>query len=308
MAGDGRLGLEHCLGIRRGLRHLSARMSDPASSIQLLDACGPLATLLHLSFEVGTNCNLARSHSKCPASQANRWPDTTRGPLSVADIVKTIEDARSLGFRGYVGFHYYNEPLLERGFILNVIQRSTYQRFMLWTNGLLLGRDDGEDDVLPRFDWVMISVYDWTSDGERFARLARRYPHTRIDLLQADLDDRLGIYRREPHGTVRCWRPRLDLPIDHFGNVHLCCQDWRGSVPLGNIRRDSLRDALTQSGYAGIIGSLCEAEGDSPRVCRACTARVGEDTYAAYRQRYDGGVTRPERHSGTWTRTRQRLR
>jgi len=73
---------------------------------------GPLARLRHRSFEIGTGCNLATEYADCPILQPDRWPDTALGPLTVEDILRTVDVAAALGFRGSDGFHYYNEPPL----------------------------------------------------------------------------------------------------------------------------------------------------------------------------------------------------
>jgi len=184
-----------------------------------------------------------------------------------------------LGFRGFVGFHYYNEPLLDQGAIREVIDASQYGRFMLWTNGLLLSRRVTDNDVLRLFEWVVISDYFPERNAEWLAALKQHYGDMRIDSFHATFDHRLANYDSPPHTAVQCWRQRLEIPVDHFGSVHLCCQDWKGSMGLGNIKRAPLHEILGDSAYLRTVGALRAGGGEIPSICQTCTSPLDRETY-----------------------------
>lgn len=37
-----------------------------------------------------------------------------------------------------------------------------------------------------------------------------------------------------------CMRPVWEIPIDYYGNIHLCCRHWKESYKIGNIKKDKL--------------------------------------------------------------------
>jgi hypothetical protein len=134
-----------------------------------------------------------------------------RTPLTVGQIVDTIKAAQSLGFEGFVGFHFYNEPTLYEDRIERVMSQVD-ARYMLWSNGKSTRLHD-------RFEWVFVTPYE---QGANF-------------------DDRMLNY--EGQGWDRaCWRPLIECPIDYSGRIALCCQDWRIMDFRRNYQREFCRD------------------------------------------------------------------
>ena len=154
--------------------------------------------------------------------------------------VRVADEAKALGFRGFVGFHFYNEPTLYPDFIHSVICARPELRYMLWTNG------DALDGLGELFDWV--EVTDYTSPV---------------------YDDRLGIYDNEPHAKAACYRPDVELAIDCDGGVHLCCQDWREDY--GNVIDEPLADIMAR------LEPVRQAamRGEGPDVCARCSNAQG---------------------------------
>lgn len=195
----------------------------------------------HLSIEIGPRCNLSAQHEMCPAH--NRVIDGTI--LPVDRIIDTVQTALDLGFEGFVGFHFYNEPTLYAERMSAVMDALPGARFMLWTNN--------PDFTDPRFSWVVRSDY---SD-----------PAYQFD---ARLDNYTGKHTAGP-----CWRPMLECAIDYTGRVALCCQDWKMHASGGSVALDSPADVLTEW-YAQAM--RCSV-GMTPRVCDTCRGRQSKDTY-----------------------------
>jgi hypothetical protein len=210
--------------------------------------------LLHLSFEASGRCNLASAHTWCPAH--------FRGVISTItpeQVIAAIAEAEEMGFRGWVGFHYYNEPLLSLPFIEEVMNRSDYPRFMLWTNGTLLTKK-----IAARFGWVVVTAYG------RPPRI--KHPH--LTVFPCAPDERLRNYE-SGNRTGPCWRPSVELAFDCAGQAHLCCQDWRGDTSIGSIT-DFRATAIRFLAHA----TSC-AQGRCPAVCASCHGAQSAEFYAS---------------------------
>lgn len=188
-----------------------------------------LKGIRHLSFEIGPRCNRASEHAKCPASVMKRDGESA----SVETIVETVQWALDNGFDGWVGFHYYCEPMLYVDRMQEVIDAVPEARYCLWTNGY-----NHEHPIVGRFDKIFLSDYD-NRENYPFDRRIHNYePLT-------------------PPFQGECWRPLIEVPIDYEGNIHLCCQDWRGDTAIGNFE-----DWLAKA-------EAC-VEGDLPAMCSNC--------------------------------------
>lgn len=224
-----------------------------------------------LILEISPRCNLAHEHPECPTSSAERWAgldvSNCLDEITIYCIVRRAYE--DLGFRGLVGFHYYNEPLLSRDILFPLMrrirQRLPQARFMLWTNGTQL--DKCSDEELALFEQAYVSNYHRLN----LARIERLIPNTQV--LDGSLDDRLTC-DWDQYTTGPCYRPFLEWIVDYHGNCHLCCYDWRGRACVGNVfnndlavlvqRRQSIRDAM--------IGEMGD---DTPRTCLGCSHRFG---------------------------------
>jgi hypothetical protein len=197
----------------------------------------------YLSFEAGTKCNLSHLHEWCPAHYLRREESS----IPVEVVAKAIREALALGFTGHVAFHYYNEPLLYTDWIEEVMDAVPEARYLLWTNGELMAQ---HPDVVKRFGLVVRTAY----NGEG------NFPYMP--------DTRLENYEGPQRNVAKCRRQYVEVPIDHTGEMRLCCQDWLGTATFGNITADGFTACYKRwrktadNIYAGI---------DPPGVCLTCT-------------------------------------
>jgi hypothetical protein len=86
-------------------------------------------------------------------------------------------------------------------------------------------------------------------------------------------DERIQIY--DVHPTSRpdyrpspgCQRPSIsDFPITYYGEVRMCCADYRGTVKIGNIMRDD-HDKLIDR-FIQVADQA--AAGTNHEICRNC--------------------------------------
>jgi hypothetical protein len=228
----------------------------------------------YLILENCLTCNLGKLHTKCPNMHPDRFKHLSSGK-AVPDA-KLIEIARDMyrmcGFRGRVGFHAYNEPLMNEARLWRLTDGISSEvpeaRYTLWTNGT---RWPKKPENLARFEEIHVTDYgiaDQPVDREAWRQVV---PHVQFQLWR--LDDRVTV---EPQDSLYpCRRMFTEFIVDYYGNVHLCCYDWRGVGSPGNIHTDSLTDLVKrwQAIRESISGSMMTPE--APEVCRRCAMRCG---------------------------------
>lgn len=205
--------------------------------------------ILHLSIEIGPRCNLWLQHDKCPRHLMMR----DRELLPVERIAEIIRTALDMGFGGYVGFHFYNEPTLYNHRIAQVIDLVPEARYMLITNGYAHPDE--------RIEWVYASPY----------ALGPNYPW----------DTRLRTYDSGQENSGPCWRPMVECAIDYSGQMALCCQDWMLNASPADVSEGDIRAAFE----AWMARAQSVTRGICPPVCKTCT---GRQSYEEYRSTLSG--------------------
>jgi len=218
-----------------------------------------------LIFEICRECNLGEKHALCPNQHPERYANLdTSTPLTNEKIIElAIEAYKEHEFIGYVGFHYYNEPLLEKRRILQIItavrEEVPHAKFVLWTNGTMF---DESTTWLGVFDKIVVTNY----AREKFPQLK---DHKDVTILKAALDKRIeldgGKFNKKP-----CVRPYAEFIVDYYGNVHLCCMDWKGEVEIGNVHKEPLKQLIAKrnSIRSTLIGKYCHTT--APEACKRC--------------------------------------
>lgn len=217
-------------------------------------------------FEVGNDCNLKNKHDKCPCME--RYQENKNKPLMTDDMIvdNAVKLYQEYGFKGLIGFHYYNEPLLYIDRIRRLVDRIKARidkaRFVLWTNGALLPDDCNE---LSFFDKAWVTNY----DGGNYARIRNGIPDTKIVSWQ--LDNRKKRVQKE--SDRRCRRIFSEIIFDAFGQCHICCVDWKGECKVGNLFTDELESIIYK--FKAIRKSIAHDRmtDDAPVVCKRCLGR-----------------------------------
>lgn len=222
-------------------------------------------------FEVGTGCNLGESHKAlCPNRSPERWRDNDpRRPLTDAQIIAASTALyRDHGFRGLIGFHYYNEPLLYwervRRLAEAIREREARARFVLWTNGTCVP----DDPALELFSQAHVTDYGSNHPANR-SRLLEYIPWAEIK--RPVMDQRLTA--GPSHGTAPCQRMFCELIFDAYANVHLCCHAWRGRDAIANLHDTPLGEIVSR--WRAIRDAVASRpmQDDAPNVCRQCSMR-----------------------------------
>lgn len=223
---------------------------------------------LILSMEICCACNLSGKHFSCPSGRSDRYGnlDTSR-PLTDEKICQVAAEALALGFRGYFSWHFYNEPTLAIDRIVSLIKTiraaNPEAKFLLWTNGTLIPRDNGVIKY-SHFDRIVITEYEPSQWDHVRAVCGNVY-------IQPVAFDRRIEEAQGSESLTPCYRPFNELSIDHFGNAHLCCQDWRGRVAFGNVWTDDLKSIAAR--FADLRTEIAGMTACAPEICRHCVER-----------------------------------
>lgn len=221
-----------------------------------------------LSIELGCKCNLGRIHTACPNLSSERYAhlDTSRTLNDGMIIRLATRFYREFGFTGLVAWHYYNEPLMEmdRMFYLMDLIKSAVPtaRFCLWTNGTLIPADCSR---FAAFEQIHVTSY---QEAPPKNLDALRRVRSNVQVHHNGLDKRL-------RGLVNvsdspCLRPFTEFVVDNFGNVHLCCYDWRGLASPGNIFRDGVKSCVARFQAIREAVVLDKMSPDAPEACLRC--------------------------------------
>lgn len=222
-----------------------------------------IADLRFLSLEVSNKCSLAEEHKAfCPA-RLSHLRDAP--PARDEDLVAFVKVAIKRGFHGEIGYHYYCDPLEDKTRLRKLIHEIDYQ-CVLWTNGVLLTEEDRS--WLGVFSRIVVTLHR-PRDRERLERILVPFPQAQI--CTAAYDDRLAIYNAPATWIGPCIKPdETELPVDYYGDLHLCCGDWKGQVWIGNVREpETSLDAFELAASEALEGKMelcsrCRALARSP--------------------------------------------
>lgn len=222
--------------------------------------------LLTISIEIGPKCNLKKLHSKCPAHIMKR---PANGILSIEKIVSIMDEAVKLGFKGYFAFHFYNEPLLYIERIVEIIELRANYKYLLWSNGTLVKKLMNEGFLFDVFDKIVFTNYDET-DFEALKSLQKL--HKNCYIYDPEMDNRLEHYESTNENFFACKKPYIELPIDCYGNVYICTNDWDKRFSFGNINEYPLEYFLNLPEYQELLNSNIKhfVHGNICGLCKNC--------------------------------------
>jgi hypothetical protein len=226
-----------------------------------------------LEFEICRSCNLGREHTACPNLSPERYSllDSSR-PMTDEQIVScAIQAYEDLAFSGLVGWIYYNEPTLVSGRMFALMReiklKTSRARFILWTNGMFIPPACEEYE---QFEQIVISGYNEKSmlGAKRLASRGIPFNFYPLPSLDSRMQEKSPEYPNAP-----CYRPFVEFILDHYGNHHLCCYDWRGRGSLGNVHNVPFAELVCR--WRETLPTICGRSMSewAPAVCRTCGYR-----------------------------------
>jgi hypothetical protein len=226
----------------------------------------------YLIFEICKTCNLGDVHTVCPNKHPERFSRLEQlKTLPIPQIARIAKEMHEqYGFRGRIGFHYYNEPLMAEKRLWSAMDAIDAAvdgaRYTLWTNGT---RWPKQPDNLKRFDEVHLTDYrlpEFPVDLEAWRGVVPK-----VNVHHWPLDGRLNLAGQRLHHP--CRRMFTEFVIDYFGNVHLCCYDWQGLGSPGNVQTTPLDMLVGEwQSIRDTISGTAMRDG-APDVCLTCNMR-----------------------------------
>lgn len=115
----------------------------------------------------------------------------------------------------------------------------------------------------------------------------QRFTGTRIVVIQDLIDATTGThydvhnsagfaYAKEPDDPAarqRCAKPFRELSVRWDGNVALCCNDWPGVYPIGNVVSDGLYEVWHHVAMYEARKALLKGSRELLEPCNGCTAK-----------------------------------
>ncbi len=175
--------------------------------------------------ELSNVCNL-----RCKGCPITKGHKSHYHHLPFKLVKSVINQLEALDFKGEIGFHRYNEPLIDPR--LFAILAITPFPITIYTNGVQLTSEI--KDELNEFNCDII----WTD-------------HTKDKL-----DMRLDIYDWEPVEPARCGREH-QLTVASTGDVVLCCYDWKNTITFGNVKDEAISDIMKKIPYERTYDLCC---------------------------------------------------
>lgn len=193
------------------------------------------------------------------------------------EIVKgLVDEAQDLRFKGPVGFHWFNEPLLDSripSFVRYAKDRGLYTYII--TNGDLLTHELASQ-LDGALDEIHVSLYD-PENREAVKECFRQlFVKTRVKFWGGHLTTHLSP-RQDLKALIQkyaerpCWNPRYRMIVSYTGDMALCCEDIACSWDLGNVRDHSLKDLWFNFRHKKILEVLNQPGGrHAYAYCETC--------------------------------------
>jgi hypothetical protein len=236
-------------------------------------------SLTSIEIETVNRCN--GKCSFCPVSAGNDRRPYSK--MSGALFHKIINDLAAIDYSGFVSLFSNNEPLLDErflDFLAYAKRRLPAAKHALFTNGSKLTRenfaqmtmmldylyiDNYSDDlqVLPHLNWL---ISEKPEEGNcRVTLLVRK--KTQI------LNNRGGNApnkRNDFRFGSSCILPFMQMVVRPDGKLSLCCQDAYGDMMLGDLTRQSVREAWEGETYQDVRCCLNSRGRGALQRCEAC--------------------------------------
>lgn len=204
-----------------------------------------------ISIECNSFCN--RSCSFCTRSKDNREKVKMHEEL----VHKVLYELAEINYKGLISFHFYNEVFTDKR-IFSFFEKCKELGLnnYLFTNGDFLTKEVVDQLIQYNIKEFALSIYDWTSDEDydnkckKFINELRLkdYPWEFYTIKGGEnFGNRAGyVSHKEEYQTLpinaACSKIEKKIDIRYDGTAVMCCQDYYGVHPIGNIRNENIID------------------------------------------------------------------
>ncbi|MDQ2921478.1 MAG: SPASM domain-containing protein [Acidobacteriota bacterium] len=227
-----------------------------------------------VAVETTQHCN--RRCTYCPVSIDPK----PRKAMKFEIFQEIIDQLALIGFRGYLTYHFFNEPLLNRDLEKLVNYASHHlpkARHVIFTNGDLLTSERASSLLASGVTLFIVTNHGGRQLTEFVERVERAWWifHPRIWFRR--LTNESSLFNRG--GLVEvvlqrrfsyCSYLAYEMVIDVDGNVVLCCNDYYGSTQFGNVMRTPILNIWHSASMSNLRNRLLKGEFDLP-ICRRCS-------------------------------------
>jgi radical SAM protein with 4Fe4S-binding SPASM domain len=241
--------------------------------------------VIELHSHCNRECFFCSRESDTAGKRKTANGQSVRQSMPTEKIMALFDELQSLRFQGFITFHQLSEAFLDSRLL--PMAREAKRRGMrpyVHTNGDVLRNDERLcAETVEVFEYVVVGLYDYTSEAEREAEKAfwnARLKGTRVlfRLLEdvnarthsAD-NDRMNAISRRSYPTAVCGEPQTYLLIHYNGDVSCCCEDMYGELLKTNIFETSIREIWYSERHAEIVTALDRGERTKFDVCAKCT-------------------------------------
>lgn len=275
----------------------------------------PIPLFRRMLLELQSNCNRSCFFCNRPWDHSGKRVDATGGhvlrSMPTEHAVRIMREAAALGFTGKIAFHHMSEPFLDPRIIEMAWEAKRLGlRPYEHTNGDVLRQDDELcRAAIEVFEYIVVGLYDYTTDAERNAEMA----FWRERLKGADVRFSLGervfprsltpmdarMFREKqafPGGA--CRQPLERLIVHYDGNVALCCEDMTDDFDLGNAFERPVEDLWYSEKHVGIVNALEQGRREAFTRCAGCPIPPPAEVSPA--DRWLGRLKRSGQKLATW--------
>jgi len=203
-----------------------------------------------INLEISNLCNYTIIHPQCPTSKMKKHIM----PLETIDkISKNLGDAN---FNKTLSPYAYSEPLIDPRLytVIEILRKNVPKaRLAIITNGFFLYETILDDIVERGISHITVTAY-FPNEHERINKLKevceKKYPKVFFRVikgypLQRRMADKYSIYDKDtPINKSKrgCRAPYRYVYINSYGDVVLCCNDWKAQVTFGNLKEKPVRE------------------------------------------------------------------
>lgn len=233
-----------------------------------------------ISIECNSFCN--RSCSFCTRTYDNRVK--TRMPKSL--IFKVLNELFEISFDGLISFHFYNEIFTDQRIysLFEKCQELCLNNYII-SNGDHLTSEDVYQLSKYNIKEFTISLYDWKTDNDYLELIEKTKERLRLDryswkygFVQGgdNFGTRAGHAMHKKEELIlpikaACSKIEKKLEIRFDGVAVMCCQDYYGIHPIGNIDKDHILDIWYGLIRQEQINTLRSGLRSSYKLCSTCS-------------------------------------
>ncbi|MBS1774023.1 MAG: SPASM domain-containing protein [Bacteroidetes bacterium] len=203
--------------------------------------------------------------------------------MPTENVLRIMDEAVAMGFKGRVAFHHMSEPFLDNR-IIDMAHEARRRGLRPYehTNGDVL-RNNKElcKEAARVFEYIKVGLYDYKNEDElndeiAFWQDALQGTEVHFSLggvvfpRTSTPEDERMFRAKHSYENAACIRPLFRMIIHYDGNVALCCEDMTDMFDLGNAFHQPIQDIWYSEKHIGIVKDLQLGLRERYEACKNC--------------------------------------